>query len=152
MSKPVQRIYVDTSVIGGCCDEEFADESRKLLALAAKGGAILLVSDLVIAELMAAPLAVQQVLTRIPPAGMEEVRASDNSRALRDAYLAARVVGPAHINDAHHVALATVARADMIVSWNFKHIVHYDKIRGFNAVNLREGYDAIAIYSPLEVV
>ena len=40
----------------------------------------------------------------------------------------------------------------MIVSWNFKHMVHYDKIRGFNAVNLREGYGAIAIYSPLEVV
>jgi predicted nucleic acid-binding protein len=152
MSKHVQRIYVDTSVIGGCCDDEFADESRRLLDLAAKGDVILLISDLMTAELLGAPLPVQRVLGAIPPAGVEEVRASDESRALRDAYLAAGVVGPTHINDAHHVALATVARADMIVSWNFKHIVHYDKIRGFNAVNLREGYGAIAIYSPLEVV
>ena len=50
------------------------------------------------------------------------------------------------------MALATIAKADMIVSWNFRHIVHYDKIRGFNAVNLREGYLPIDIRSPLEVV
>ena len=71
---------------------------------------------------------------------------------LRDAYLEAEVVGGTHGNDAYHVALATVARADLIVSWNFKHIVHFDKIRGFNAVNLREGYLPMEIRSPREVV
>jgi hypothetical protein len=50
------------------------------------------------------------------------------------------------------VAIASVNRASMIVSWNFRHIVHYEKIRGFNAVNLREGYPPIAIYSPKEVI
>jgi hypothetical protein len=83
---------------------------------------------------------------------LEFVNESAESRHLRDGYLAAKVVGPAHDTDAHHVALATVSRADLIVSWNFKHLVHYDKIRGFNAVNLREGYAPVAIYSPLEVV
>ena len=67
-------------------------------------------------------------------------------------YLAAGVVGPASLLDAHHVAIATVARADMIVSWNFKHIVHHEKMAGFNAVNLREGYPPLRIFSPLEVV
>jgi len=71
---------------------------------------------------------------------------------LQDLYLAASVVGPASANDAMHVALAVVSRADMIVSWNFKHIVHYDKMRGFNAVNVREGYGQLMILSPLEVV
>jgi len=61
-------------------------------------------------------------------------------------------VGLACGNDALHVALAVVARADMIVSWNFKHIVHFDKMRGFNAVNLKEGYAQLMILSPLEVV
>ena len=74
------------------------------------------------------------------------------SEQLRDAYLAAGVVGPAAMNDAHHVALATVARADLIVSWNFRHIVHVEKIRRFNAVNLMEGYVTIDIRSPREVV
>jgi hypothetical protein len=70
----------------------------------------------------------------------------------RDAYLAAGVVGAASERDAHHVALASVARADLIVSWNFKHIVHVDKIRMFNAVNLMQGYGLIDIRSPIEVV
>lgn len=61
-------------------------------------------------------------------------------------------MGPASLLDAHHVAIATVARADMIVSWNFQHIVHHEKMAGFNAVNLREGYPTLRIFSPLEVV
>jgi hypothetical protein len=56
------------------------------------------------------------------------------------------------MDDAHHVAIATVARVDVIVSWNFRHIVHFDKIRGFNAVNFREGYPAMEIRSPKELV
>jgi hypothetical protein len=83
---------------------------------------------------------------------VEAIADSEEVRRLRDLYLADRVVGPAQANDAHHVALATVAKADMIVSWNFKHVVHFEKIRGFNAVNIREGYAPIAIYSPPEVV
>jgi len=71
---------------------------------------------------------------------------------LRGAYLTAKAVGPTHANDAHHVALATVARADMIVSWNFKDIVHFEKIKGFNTVNAARGCGPIAIHSPLEVV
>ena len=59
---------------------------------------------------------------------------------------------PADEVDAQHIALATVCRADLVVSWNFKHIVHYEKIRGFNSVNLREGYGMVDIRSPREVV
>jgi hypothetical protein len=77
---------------------------------------------------------------------------SDEAVALHQAYLVAGVVGPSNENDALHVAIATVENCDIIVSWNFKHIVHFDKIRGYNAVNLREGYSVIAIHSPKEVV
>lgn len=152
MSKRVQRIYMDTSVIGGCCDDEFRDASRKLIEMAKDGGILFLISDLMLAELERAPTEVQRVIDEIPDASVEEVHASKESRALRDAYLKAGVVGPTHRNDAHHVALATMTRADIIVSWNFKHIVHYDRIRGFNAVNMQEGYGVIAIHSPLEVI
>ena len=79
---------------------------------------------------------------------VERVLASEESARLRDAYLAASVVGPSSGADAHHVALATVCRANLIVSWNFKHIVHVGKIRLFNAVNLMEGYPPIDIRSP----
>jgi hypothetical protein len=71
--------------------------------------------------------------------------------ALRDAYVRAGVVGPQWLNDAAHVAAATVVRADAIVSWNFKHIVRLEKIRGYNQVNESLGYGSLAIITPREV-
>jgi len=103
-------------------------------------------------ELDEAPAEVQGVLPSLPFDSIEQVEFSPEADRLKDLYLAAGVVGAAHTNDALHVALAVVAHADMIVSWNFRHIVHFDKMRGFNAVNLREGYGRLEILSPLEVV
>jgi predicted nucleic acid-binding protein len=145
------RVYVDTSVIGGCLDEEFAEESRSLLGLARQGSLVLLVSDLLLEELGKAPPAVSGLLAGLPAGATETLTTSEESRRLRDAYLAAGVVGRGSESDAHHVALATVARADLIVSWNFKHIVHVDRIKRFNAVNLMQGYGLIDIRSPREV-
>jgi len=146
------RVYIDASVVGGCHDEEFADESQKLMAMARRGEIRLLVSDLLAAELDFAPEKVQQVLEDLPRSALESVPLSEEVMELREAYLEAEVVGRARLNDAHHVALATVAKVDMIVSWNFRHIVHFEKIRGFNAVNLREGYLPLEIRSPRELV
>jgi len=146
------RVYVDTSVIGGCFDEEFAKESRALVEAAREGRFVLLLSDLLAAELGAGPPELQDVLEGLAAESFESVAISEESVRLRDAYLMAGVVGPPHDKDAHHIALATVARADLVASWNFKHIVHWEKMRGFNAVNLREGYPPIEIHSPREVV
>lgn len=146
------RVYIDTSVVGGCFDKGFQKESRAFFKMAKDGKIRLVVSSLLIDELSQAPSEVQTVLMDLSSAGIENMKIEEEAIELRDKYLAADVVGPAHADDALHVALATVARVDMIVSWNFKHIVHFDKIRGFNAVNLREGYLPIEICSPLEVV
>jgi hypothetical protein len=66
--------------------------------------------------------------------------------------LGAKIVTSKWAEDAMHVALATVARCDLIVSWNFEHIVHFQRIPRYNAVNAHQGYAAIAIHSTLEVV
>ena len=71
---------------------------------------------------------------------------------LQRAYLDERILGSKWLNDALHVALATVSGCSMIISWNFKHIVNYQKIPLYNAVNVLNGYDKILIYSPLEVI
>jgi|688.fasta_scaffold54270_3 predicted nucleic acid-binding protein len=146
------RIYVDTSVIGGCLDDEFRDASRKLMDLFQTGQAFLMASELLLQELDEAPAEVQGVLPSLPLDCIERVYLNPEAERLKELYLTAEVVGVAHANDALHVALAVVARADMIVSWNFRHIVHFDKMRGFNAVNLREGYGRLDILSPMEVV
>ncbi len=117
-----------------------------------RGEIVLLISNLLTEELENAPLAVREVLATLPISAQEFVARSADSERLRDAYIKSRVVGRKSLNDAHHVALASIAKADLIASWNFKHIVHWDKIRKFNAVNLLEGYPMIEIRSPKEVV
>jgi predicted nucleic acid-binding protein len=146
------RVYIDTSVIGGCWDDEFAVESRALFDMARHGELTLLLSELLTKELTLAPSEVRAVLADVPHECVEEVSLSPEAERLRDAYLEAGILGPTSAEDAHHVALATVAKADLIVSWNFKHIVHVDRIRLFGAVNLAHGYEVIDIRSPLEVV
>lgn len=147
-----QRIYIDTSVIGGCLDAKFTSESSALFEMARAGIVVFVISDVVLDELDGAPREVQALLAELPDAAYEVVESSFESEALRDSYVDANVVGPASRNDAHHVAIASVERADMIVSWNFRHIVHLDKIRGFNAINLQQGYPPIGIRFPKEIV
>ncbi len=146
------RIYIDTSVIGGCLDEEFSKESHALIEMAYREEIILVMSDLLAAELLNAPDSVKAIYEKLPEKLTEFVQRSIETELLRDKYLGEGVLGMRCIDDAHHVAIATISKVDLIVSWNFKHLVHFDKIRGFNAVNLREGYLPIEIRSPLEVV
>ena len=82
----------------------------------------------------------------------EMVNVSEDALQLRDAYLKAGIVSPKYSNDALHVALATVSNCSLIVSWNFKHIVHFEKIPLYNAINTLRGYPQINIFSPLEVI
>jgi hypothetical protein len=71
---------------------------------------------------------------------------------LRDLYLKHGIVSLRYADDALHVALATISACALIVSWNFKHIVHFDKIPLYNAVNVMQGYKELAIFSPSEVI
>ena len=148
----VLKIYLDTSVFGGCFDEEFAKDSLRLLEQIQAGKFRLVMSETVLTELESAPAQVQNALAAIPKNYIETVGSNPEVAALQQAYLEAKVVGPASAADAEHIAIATVARADMIVSWNFRHIVHYEKIAGYLSVNLRLGYGPIGIYSPKEMV
>jgi hypothetical protein len=54
--------------------------------------------------------------------------------------------------DAQHIAIATISRVEVLVSWNFRHIVNLQRIRGYNAVNLRDGYPLLEIRTPQEVI
>jgi predicted nucleic acid-binding protein len=147
----MDRAYIDTSVFGGLYDEEFAEVTEQFLQQVRDGTFAVLVSALTTAELDEAPENVRRVLHELPPAQIEPVPLSEEVRALADEYVRAGVLGRASLDDATHVAAATVAGADLIVSWNFRHIVNYNRIRGFNAVNVRKGYQTITILSPREV-
>ncbi|MGR3310183.1 MAG: hypothetical protein ACUZ77_05345 [Candidatus Brocadiales bacterium] len=150
MKKP--RIYADTSVFGGCFDEEFSEESKALFEDIKTGKFMLVVATTTLRELDNAPDYVQRILADLLPETVEVINYSNEIGFLRDAYLEVGIVGDTCKSDAEHVAAASVAGVDFIVSWNFKHIVHYEKISGYQAVNLLNGYKPICIYSPKEVV
>jgi predicted nucleic acid-binding protein len=145
------RVYSDSSVIGGCRDIEFEDDSVRLIGWARQRELTLLISEVTLRELEAAPSAVREILSGIPLDCWEFVPLTTEILALRDAYIRAGVVGPQWLNDAAHVATATVAQADAIVSWNFKHIVRLEKIKGYNWVNESLGYRSLTIITPREV-
>lgn len=152
-STPVQpiRVYADTSVYGGVFDEEFAKASRAFFQEIDAGRYRLVTSPLLRDELADAPAQVRQWYERFA-AGSELAEASASAVLLQQAYLAAGIVARKWEADALHVAIATVADCRLIVSWNFQHIVSFQKIPLYNGVNLTRGFGLIAIHSPQEVV
>jgi len=110
------------------------------------------VSDLTLRELEEAPEAVRKVLSGVPEVFVEYVFLTDEVVALANAYIAHGAVTDKHIIDCQHIAMATIGRVDVLVSWNFKHIVNLDRIRKFNAVSLLQGYPPLEIRSPQEVL
>jgi hypothetical protein len=146
------RVYADTSVFGGCFDPEFETASTAFFREVAKGRFVLVVAEVTTRELGEAPEKVREVLARLPKESVQRIPFSEEIGRLRDAYIEAGVLGRASTDDAEHVASASVAEVDLLISWNFKHVVHFDKIAGFEAVNLLHGYRPVRIYSPREVV
>ena len=147
----IPRIYVDTSVLGGCFDPEFARWSNGLMDDFRAGRFIPVLSDLLAVEIARAPQPVRTVYNELVGLPAERIVVSTEALNLLAAYESHSVLGPRYRADMLHIALATVADADVLVSWNFKHIVRFDKIRLFNAANLEQGYKPLAIHSPREV-
>ena len=146
------RVYVDTSVFGGCFDKEFAAESRRLFEHIQAKELTLVLSATTLRELDGAPAHLQELAGSLADSGLEIVELSEEVGELRDAYVDAGVASESSLSDAEHIACASVAGVDLVVSWNFRHIVNYQRIRGYHAVNIERGYPMIPIYSPKEVV
>ncbi len=145
------RVYVDTSVFGGVFDDEFEEASRLFFDRVKRGAFVVLASPLTTDELEDAPEEVSRLLAGLSPEQLEPVALTDEVHDLAADYVRAGVLTEASMDDAVHVAAATVAGADLILSWNFRHIVNFDRIRGFNSVNTRNGYRSMMILSPKEV-
>lgn len=147
----VLRVYIDTSVVGGCFDEEFSLWSNRLVADFRNRLYKPIVSSVVATELELAPEPVRAKFDEILELEPEFLEMTEEAAALARVYADHGALPPKFRNDLLHIALATVANADVLVSWNFKHIVRLEKIRIFNAVNLELGYKSLQIHSPQEV-
>jgi len=147
----IQRIYIDTSVIGGCFDPEFAEWSNGLLQDFRNETFQPLLSEVISAEIEDAPKEVQIIYAELMALNTEILTVDESALELAVEYQKRGILTTNFYDDGLHIALATVAEADLLVSWNFKHIVRFDKIRLFNAVNIEFGYKPLQIFSPREV-
>ncbi len=146
------RIYIDTSVIGGCFDKEFEKWSNKLFEEFRIGTKTALISDITLNELQYAPVQVQEIINTIPDEHITKLVKTKESEMLAGYYIKEHAVTKRFYEDALHIAIATINKADILVSWNFKHIVNLEKIRKYNSVNLKYGYQILDIRNPREVI
>ena len=144
-------LYLDTSVIGGYFDDEWKAPTRELWRQMEAGQYRFLTSEVTIDELTAAPERVPELFARtFPPEAIVGVTAEMESLAA--AYMSHHVLPPKYSDDARQVAACTVAQIEYLVSWNFRHLVNVEREKGFNAVNLLQGYRSIRIVNPLQLI
>ena len=147
----IKRIYIDTSVFGGYFDKEFDKETKPFFERILEKRIKILVSEILELELYRAPEYVQDFFDSLPVDLIERVELTDEVRDLAEKYILENVVGKTSRADCQHIALATINKADVLVSWNFKHIVNLERIRGYNSINFREGYQMTEIRTPKEI-
>jgi len=145
-----QRIYLDTSVFGGYFDEEFMEHTIPLFDRIYSGDYVILYSTVTQEELENAPEKIKDLVKKIKVEQTEFIETTDEAIDLASEYILEKVVGKTSFADCLHIALATINRADFLISWNFKHIVNIERIRGYNSINIKNGYKQLEIRSPRE--
>ena len=147
----IQRIYIDTSVLGGFFDKEFDVDTQRLFDQVKKGEYNVVISNITEGELLNAPERVRTLLNDLS-IDYEVLKLTDDAVSLALEYIRENVVGQTSYDDCLHIAIATTSRLDLLVSWNFKHIVNIKRIRGYNGINIKNGYPSIEIRSPKDLI
>lgn len=111
----------------------------------------IVLSDVTVRELTNAPSEVKNLPSFIPEEALELTNMNNEQLALANSYIQEGALPPKLHLDAQHVAIATVLKVDSLVSWNFRHMVNFFRIRQYNSINLKLGYSMIDIRTPKEV-
>lgn len=146
------NVYADTSVIGGCYDVEFKEWSMALFEEFKSGAKKIIISDVAEAELAGAREEILLKLNEVPLQNRMYLKATVEANELASTYIREGALSNKCFNDAMHIALATLNKADVLASWNFKHIVNLKRIRLYNSINLRLGHQLIEIRTPREIL
>lgn len=144
------KLYLDTSIYGGYYDDEFKEDTRLLFDCIDSNDLMVIVSEVVQLELSRARKEVRDTIKMIKNLIFEDI--TDEMETLAENYLKSKALPKKCIEDARHVAFATIIGGTNIVSWNFKHLVNFQRIDDLNVVNLREGYRTINIYTPKQII
>ena len=151
MTSIIKRVYVDSSAVGGAFNQ-YAEQTRPFWNAIKSGKIAILLSDVLDREAEKAPLSVRNFWELLPESQIERIISTEEAKELAARYIAENVVGPTSFDDCLHIANATLAHVDVLVSWNFKHIVNVTRIKGYNSVNMKLGYSQIEIRTSYEVI
>lgn len=147
-----QRYYIDTSVVGGYFDKEFEKTTKMFFKRFEDDEIIIVVSDLLDFDLLNAPKLVKELLEKYDSKNIEYLSLNNEAIELANKYIDEKVVGQTSLIDCRHIALATIYKVDVLVSWNFKHIVNLARIHGYNSVNMKNGYPILEIRNPKDLI
>ncbi len=147
----IRRVYVDGCAVGGLFNQ-YAEQTRPFWNAVREDKISIVVSDVLQYEVERAPLRVREFFASLPESQIERVVSTDETNALAERYIAEKVVSPNSLADCKHIALATLANAGTIVSWNFSHMVNKSRILGYNGINMKLGYPQVDIRTPYEVI
>lgn len=146
------KIYLDTSVISHLQADDVPEKMAKTLEFWDSiwlGEYRVYISDLVAAEIEECHEPKKSFLTqKMDEAPLEIIEINDEIATLAEKYVSEGVFLNKYIDDATHVAAASVIGCTAIVSWNFKHIVKLKTIIGVNGINRFMGYSEIEIITP----
>jgi len=145
------KFYVDTSVWGGSFDEEFSRWTKPFFEQARIGRFQLVLSDVTIGELENAPKSIRDLPNTIPSQYLELVSITSEQLELADKYVEEGALSSKFHSDAQHIAISTILKVDSLVSWNFKHMVNFFRIKQYNSINLKYGFSIIDIRTPKEL-
>ncbi|NEN23353.1 type II toxin-antitoxin system VapC family toxin [Cryomorpha ignava] len=146
------RIYLDTSVFGGYFDKEFSEFTKPLFKRIINGEFTILLSTMLDEELEFAPARMKQLILKVENVYTEFLEDKDEAINLATEYIVEKVVGETSYADCLHIVLATIYQADLLLSWNFKHVVNIERIRGYNSINIKNGYKQLEIRSPRDIM
>lgn len=147
-----QRIYIDTSIVGGYFDNVFSEPTRLLFERLERKEVVFVISDVLKNELINAPEQVRNLLQQFDENCFEYVELTPDAEILAKFYIAEKVVGETCLEDCQHIAVATINKVDVLASWNFKHIVNLNRIKGYNSVNMKNGYITLEIRNPKDLI
>jgi hypothetical protein len=145
MGMKILRIYIENSVVGGYFDDEFKEHTQKLFDEFRHGR----YKPVISCYSGIGKWGSLKSKKKLKTIDYEEYTVNEEMTKLAEKYMEQKIVSEKYYSDALHIAVATVIGVDVLVSLNFKHL---DKIKLFNSVNLREGYNILEIRTPREIV
>jgi hypothetical protein len=145
------RFYLDISVFFGLFDKEFQKHTHALFDFIEKQGIKIIHSDVLEEDLQLATQEIRSIANE-KLLEAEYIKLDEKIKKLAEVYIKEEILTDKSINDARHIATATISGVDVMISWNFKNIANFMKIQEYNSINLKQGYGKTPIYSPMAII